>query len=115
MVTDGKDVVAREMGVWEDLGAAHIRGGIALGSFSIDCAKLFWNTGYAGQGYARITPFNSNRAVIGLYRPDCQEMEIDRFYANFLEEEGLEHLEFIVKYSVPVFSKGRVSKFQVAT
>jgi len=113
VVATAKDTAAKELGVWEDIGRIHIRGGIALGSFTVGSGTVYFNTHYAGQGFARIVPFNSTQATVELYNIGCDESQADSMFTRFIELEGLAHLEFLYKFSLPVFSTGHVKKFKV--
>ena len=113
VVATGKDTAAKELGVWEDFGTVYIRGGVALGDFQPNSSTLFFNTEYAGHGYARLTPITTTEAVVALYHIGSSELEVDRCFDNFLDIEGLRHLEFQMKNTPPPFSTGRVNKFKV--
>lgn len=113
VVANGKDTAAKEMDIWEEYGQVYIRGAVAMGSFETDTTKIYWNTGYAGHGYARVTPFSPTHAIVGLYNIGAGMFEMDRLFTKFIEEEGLAHLEYIYKLDVPAFSTGRVKKFRV--
>ncbi|ACV64138.1 Dehydrogenase (flavoprotein)-like protein [Desulfofarcimen acetoxidans DSM 771] len=112
VVATGKDTAAKEMGLWIDYGVVHLRGGLVFGTFESTSSTVYFNTRYAGQGYARLAPWSSTQAIIGLCNIGCSEYEMDRLYTNFLEEENLAHLEFYYKFSLPIFSTGRVSNFK---
>lgn len=113
VVATGKDTAAREMGVWNDFGVVHLRGGLVFGTFEPTSSTVYCNTEYAGKGYARLAPWSSTQAILGLCNIGCSEYEIDKVYANFIERENLSHLEFYFKFSLPIFSIGRVSKFKI--
>lgn len=113
VVATGKDTAAKELDVWQDFSPVHIRGGIAYGDFRPSSTTLFWNTDYAGQGYARVTPIDSMKAIVGVYSIGKKELDNDANYTKFIEYEGLEHLEWVFKIINPVFSTGKVKKFQV--
>jgi len=115
VVADGKDIVAKELGVWEDCGRVYSYGGVAQGSFVPGTATVYFNTDYAGTGYARISSFDASKAMVALYviGHNYNEFDLPRLFTKFLETEGLEHLEFFYKLVPPIFSTGRVSKFQV--
>lgn len=113
VVTTGNDIVARDLGIWEDEGLVHIIGGVALGNFNHESASLYLDTSYAGTGYARLTPFSSTQAIVGLYTIGCDEFDIDRLFSVFLQKEDLTNLDFFYKLLPPPFSTGKVKKFQV--
>jgi len=113
VLANGKDTGSKELGVWENHFLVHIRGGLVFGSFATDSSTIYFNKDYAGKGYARLAPLNATQALVGLCNIGCGEFETDRFYADLVEREGLAHLEFYCKFSMPVFSCGSVTKFQV--
>ncbi|HYF84523.1 MAG TPA: dehydrogenase [Clostridia bacterium] len=113
VVTTGNDIVARDLGIWEDEGLVRIMGGVALGDFNQESASLYLDTSYTGSGYARLTPFSSTQAIVGLYTIGCDEFDSERLYSAFLQKEGLTNLEFLYKLLPPPFSTGKVRKFQV--
>ncbi|MFZ5642966.1 MAG: NAD(P)/FAD-dependent oxidoreductase [Bacillota bacterium] len=113
VVANGKDTPAKELGVWKQHGVVHIIGGVAIGSFKTDSSVFYLDTEYAGQGYARITPFSFSQAIVGLYYIGPMEPDLKKLFTIFIEKEGLEHLEFIYKLLTPLFSTGTVTKFRV--
>ncbi|MFZ5965653.1 MAG: dehydrogenase [Bacillota bacterium] len=113
VVATGSDAVARELNVWEDLGLVRMYGGLTLGSFDPNSTSIYFNTDYAGTGYARVTPFNASQAVVKLYVIGRDEFQEDMLFSRFLEQENLKHLEFIYKINPNPFTTGRVKKFRV--
>ena len=59
VVASGKDTESAEMGVWEDQGQVSTLSGIALGKFQIENLAIYFNTDYAGSGFARVSPFST--------------------------------------------------------
>lgn len=112
VVATGNETAARELGIWEDYGLVHLRGGLAFGTFEPDSCTVYFNTEYAGLGYARLAPWSSTQAIIGLCSIGCDEYEVDKLYADFIKSEDMTHLEFYYKFSLPVFTVGRVKKIQ---
>lgn len=113
VVATGKETAAKELGVWTDYGMVHLRGGLAYGSFKPSSTTVYFNTRYAGRGFARLGPINETQAIVGMCQIGDSEFEIDTLYKNFMESEGLEDLEFGYKFSIPMWSTGKVDKFQV--
>jgi digeranylgeranylglycerophospholipid reductase len=113
VVATGNNAVARDLGLWQDEGLVSIMGGVALGNFNHESASLYLDTSYAGTGYARLTPFSSTQAIVGLYAIDCEKLDTERLFSVFLQKEGLTNLEFLLKLLPPPFSTGKVRKFQV--
>lgn len=87
VVATGKDTAAKELGVWEEFGAVHIRGAIALGSFSPGDVTFYFNTDYANHGYGMLAPYTSNQAVVSLFVTGCDELETDRLFENLLKKK----------------------------
>lgn len=113
VVATGKDTAAKELDVWEDMGRVHIRGALALGDYPPNATTFYYDTRYAGHGYAKMTPITTTEIELGLYCIGHDELDVDKQFRDFLVREGLEHLEFEMKFSLPIFSAGRVSKLQV--
>ena len=67
VVASGRDMEAKELGVWEEQGRISIMGAIALGSFEQNTTHIYFDTEYAGSGYARVSPYSSTEAIIALY------------------------------------------------
>lgn len=113
VVATGKDTVPKELGIWQDYGLVHLRGGLAYGAFKPTSTTVYFNEKYAGRGFARLGPINTTQAIIGMCQIGDSEYEIDSLYKDFLEFEGLEDLEFNYKFSIPMWSTGKVSKFKI--
>ena len=115
VVADGKDVVGKDLGVWEDVGQIYVITGTALGSFVPGTSTIYFNAEYSGTGYARVTPFDATKALVGLYAigPQYNELDLDRLFTKFIEMEGLTHFEMLFKTISPKFFVGRVNKFKV--
>ncbi len=113
VVANGNDSIARELGVWEDKVLIRITGGTAIGNFRPDSSTIYFNTDYAGTGYARVSPYNSTQASVDLYAIGCEEYETDRMFARFLEYENLKHLEFLCFVTPNPFSAGKVSRYKL--
>lgn len=112
VIASGSDTEARKMGVWKDEGNVIIMGGVALGAFDKSASTIFFNTGYAGTGYARITPFNPSSAMVGLYAIGKDYQSLLELYNSFLKAENLHNLQFSFQLIPPVFITGRVTKFR---
>lgn len=113
VVTTGNERVAKELGVWEDYGQVYIWSALTIGSFKTDSTTIYFNTDYAGQGYARLTPFNPFHAIVDLYNIGKDKFDTDQLFDKFISQEGLSHLEIKYQMSLPPFSTGMVKKFQV--
>lgn len=118
VVASGRDMEAKELGVWEEQGRTSIIGSVALGSFEQNTTHIFFDTEYAGSGYARISPFSSSEAIIALYvidkgAFDAQQLDVNKYFERLLEKEKLDKFELIYRFIKPPFSTGRVSKFKI--
>lgn len=118
VVASGRDFEAKELGIWEEQGRVSIAAAIALGSFSHNTSSLYFNTDYAGVGYARVSPFSDTQAIISLYVIDKgdfheQQLDVNRKFERFLEKEKLDKLELMYRFITPPYSTGRVSRFQI--
>lgn len=113
VVATGNDIAARDLGLWEDEGLVRVIGGVAIGNFDNASSSIYLDTGFAGSGYARLTPFSSTQAICGLYTIGCAEFDNERLFSGFIKKAGLSKLEFLYKILPLPFSTGRVKKFQV--
>lgn len=113
VVATGNDNAAKELGIWEDEGLVHVIGGVALGKFDSGSSSIYFDTTYAGSGYARLTPFSSTQAILGLYAIGSYKFELEKLFSIFLEKEGLSKLDFIYKVLPLPFTTGKVKRFQV--
>ena len=113
VVATGNEKVSKELGVWEDSGQVHIWSALTLGHFKTDSTSIYFNTEYAGKGYARLTPFDSFHAIVDLYNIGKGKFETNRLFDKFMKQEGLSHLELKYQMLLPPFSTGKVKKFQV--
>jgi len=113
VISTGNDKITRELGVWEDKGLIRIIGASVLGSFRPDSSTIYFNTEYAGTGYARVAPFNATQAIVDLYAIGYGEFEIDRLFSKFLEYEGLDHLEQLHRIIPKPFTTGKATKYKI--
>lgn len=112
IVASGNDKITRELGLWEDKFLIRVIGATAIGTFRPDSSTIYFNTEYAGTGYARVAPFNSTQAIIDLYAIGCGECDISKLFSRFLEYEGLNHLDFLYRVIPIPFSAGKAAKFK---
>lgn len=113
VIAVGRDKEARELGVWKDEGIVRIVGAVAISNFTYDSSTLYLNTEYAGSGYARISPFSSSEAIVGLYDIGHGEFELEKLFTKFIEKEGLQHLDFTYKLIPPPYTTGSVKNFRI--
>jgi len=113
IVATGDDIIARELGLWKDKGLIQITGAVAIGSFRPDSSTIYFNTEYAGTGYARVAPFNEIQAIVDLYAIGYGKFETDRLFSKFLEYENLDHLEFLYRITPNPFSTGKLARYKV--
>lgn len=112
VVATGRETEARNMGLWEDEGEITIVGSIAVGNFNINSSAIYFNTEYAGTGYGRVTPFNQHCATVELYLIGKPEMQALELFQKFIQMEKLDNLDYVYKNIPPVFTTGKVTKFQ---
>lgn len=113
VVATGNERVAKELGVWVDYGDVYIWSALVVGSFDIHSTTLYFNTNYAGQGYARLTPFDEYHAIVDLYGIGVDPFQMAKLFDDFYKKEGLSHMEIKYQMLLPPFSTGKVKKFQV--
>ncbi|MFZ5354660.1 MAG: NAD(P)-binding protein [Bacillota bacterium] len=111
IIASGKTDEAKDLEVWQEYDKCYIYGGIAIGSFDNESSTIYFNTEYAGTGYARVTPLTSSQAVVGIYVIGLGdvELETDSLFERFLSMENLVSLDFIYKLRPNIFEMGRVS------
>lgn len=118
VVATGRDMEAKELGVWEEQGRISMMGAITLGSFEQDTSLIYFDTEYAGTGFARISPYSSSEAILALYviyKGDFNTLQLDinRYFEKFLEKEKLDKLEIMNRIMKPPFSTGKVNRFKI--
>lgn len=113
VVATGNDNAARELGLWEDKGLIRVIGGAAIGSFKPDSLTVYFNTEYAGTGYAWVAPYNPTQAVIDLFAIGYEEFDVDKLFSRFLKEEGLDRLEFLYHITPKPFTTGKLKKYRI--
>lgn len=113
VVATGNEVAAKELGVWEDTGTVYIESAQVEGEFNTETQYVFFNTEYAGQGYARLTPFDNYHAVVDLYGIKIDIFDMDKKFFQFLRTEDLKDLEIKFRMFLPPFTTGKVKTFQI--
>lgn len=113
VVATGNERVARELGVWVDKDLVWVIGAVVLGSFDNQSTSLYLDTGYAGSGFGRLTPFSKTQAIIGLYPIGDFRNSMEKLLSDCIKKEGLDKLDLIYKILPMPFSTGLVKKFQV--
>lgn len=89
MVATGRDDVARELGVWQLLYPAYIRGATILGNFDPNALIAWVNRDFCRNGYAYLTPFDSRRASLILVVGEVRREEMDHYWNVFLSKINL--------------------------
>lgn len=112
VVATGRETEARNMGLWQDEGTIVIIGAIAVGNFDVNSSTIYFNTEYAGTGYGRVTPFSEHCATVELYIIGKPEMQAQELFQKFIQIEKLDTLDYVYKNIPPVFTTGKVTKFQ---
>lgn len=112
VVATGRDTEARDMGLWQDKGSVFIVGSTVAGNFDINSSTIYFNTEYAGTGFARLTPLNQHLAVIGLYLIGMPEFKAQELYHKFIRMENLNSLDCFNLIIPPAFTIGKVTSFQ---
>ncbi len=112
VVATGKETEARDMGLWQNESRVYIIGSTVAGNFDINSSTIYFNTEYAGTGYARLTPFNSHIAVIGLYLIGMPEFKAQELYYKFIKMEKLDSVDCFNLIMPPAFTIGKVTSFQ---
>jgi digeranylgeranylglycerophospholipid reductase len=118
VVASARDYEAKELGVWEEEGRVSMMGTISLGSFDENLNVVYFDTEYAGSGYARLSPFSSSEAILSVYvigkeEFKTQQLNINKYFERFLKKEQLDKLEHTYRIIKPPFSTGKVNRFKV--
>lgn len=115
VIANGADTAARKLGVWESKGKVYICKALVNGNFETGSSKVYFNTEYAGTGYARLTPLNNFQALLCIYVMGnyYTENDLPRLFKKFLHIEQLDRLKIIYKINPMPFSTGRVSQYRI--
>lgn len=115
VIATGKTTEAANLGVWQELDKTYIYGGIAVGNFNPASSIVYFDTEYAGTGYARVTPINSTQALVAIYVIGMGDVsnQLETLFDTFLIKENLKTLEFIYYIKPPTFPVGRVSQHRI--
>jgi digeranylgeranylglycerophospholipid reductase len=89
VVCDGVGRVTKELGCWTDTFRSWVKGATILGEFDPHTLIMWINTNFCKAGYAYMTPFNRNRAFIGLVVPNCDQQELDYYWEMFMRLENI--------------------------
>lgn len=106
VVATGNDLAAKELGCWQEIMPTVLYGAVILGHFKTDTLIAYFNTRYAKNGYAYITPFNENRASLVLVLPNTEKPEAPDYWSQFIREEKIRNE--IVQYFITEHKSGFV-------
>jgi len=91
VVAEGNHLAARDLHVLETSYNAWIKGAIVLGRFAPDSSSIYFNTDYAGHGFACLSPFNRNRAALLLIVPEVERSRVNELWNRFMEMENIKY------------------------
>ncbi|MDD4170525.1 MAG: NAD(P)-binding protein, partial [Desulfotomaculaceae bacterium] len=111
VVAEGNLMTARNLNVLACTMAARVKGAIILGRFDPESAMIYFNTGYARQGFGSLKPFSRERALLALNIPGVNHTELDSCWARFMEQENF-RLEIIETFEIP-YATGLTCRQQV--
>ncbi len=106
VVASGNDLVAKELGCWQEMLPMALYGAVILGEFKTDTLISYFNTRYAKNGYAYLTPFNENRASLVLVLPNEDKTKAPDYWNQFIREEKIRNE--VVQYFITEYKAGHV-------
>lgn len=80
VVATGSPRWPKHFGVWESDVCWYMRGANVIGDFNPGELHFFFNTRYAGTGYAMIAPFHARLASVGLGVPNATEEVVEEYW-----------------------------------
>ncbi|SHF01532.1 NAD(P)/FAD-dependent oxidoreductase [Desulforamulus putei] len=89
VVADGTKKYAKELGVWKSTYQSWVRGANILGEFNPREVRFWFNTGYAGSGFAHMVPLGTERAALTLSVSYIIRDELPRYWQAFIEQEKI--------------------------
>lgn len=101
ILANGDINYTNELGCYQEWISPLIVGATVYGDFRKDTLKVWFNRKYCHKGYVYLTPFNENKAFIGLVVTDIKKHEAYRYFKLFLAMENIENVvdeEFIIKH-----------------
>ena len=82
-----------------------------LGRFAPDSSSIYFNTDYAGHGFACLSPFNRNRAALMLIVPEVERSRVNELWNRFM---AMENFKFELFETFEIYqSTGLTSRRQV--
>ncbi|NLW37429.1 MAG: NAD(P)/FAD-dependent oxidoreductase [Peptococcaceae bacterium] len=111
VVAEGNHQVAKDLHVLESSYDAWVKGAIVLGRFAPDSSSIYFNTDYAGHGFACLSPFNRNRAALMLIVPEVERSRVNELWNRFM---AMENFKFELFETFEIYqSTGLTSRRQV--
>jgi digeranylgeranylglycerophospholipid reductase len=111
VVAEGNHQAARDLHVLETSFDAWVKGAIVLGRFAPDSSSIYFNTDYAGHGFACLSPFNRNRAALLLIVPKVARSRVNELWNRFMH---MENINFEIAENFEIYqSTGLTSRRQL--
>ncbi len=92
IVATGNSNYTNELGCWQKKWiSGYVRVAVLHGDFN-PCELIMWiNKKYCKNGYAYLTPYNSQKASLALFVPDIEPQELNQFWELFLSTENIKY------------------------
>lgn len=110
VVATGSPRWPKHFGLWQRDIAWYIRGANVIGDFNPGELHFYFNTRYAGTGYAMIAPFDERMASVGLGVPDSSEEAVEAYWTRFRQEQGHLWERIEDEFKLECYEIGRVKQ-----
>lgn len=108
VVATGSPKWPKHFGLWERDIAWYVRGANVIGDFNPGELHFYFDTRYAGTGYAMIAPFDGRMASAGVGVPDTTEEQLEAYWNRFRQEQGRFWEQVEDEYKLECYEMGRV-------
>ena len=100
VIANGTPSISKELGCFRELFNGYVRGSVVSGEFDPNTLIAWFDKNYCKDGYAYLTPYNSQKAFIGLVISDINESETEFYWQLFKKAENIDY---------PVIEKFRIN------
>jgi len=112
VVATGDEAIAKELGVWTTTFNVCTRVAMVLGSFKIDCTKMWVDNDYAKTCYGYLSPHSTKDARILLSVDNIAAYELDYYWDQFTHKENISYETIEIKdieFSIGTTSSAKVN------
>ncbi|WDV45289.1 NAD(P)/FAD-dependent oxidoreductase [Clostridiaceae bacterium M8S5] len=92
IIADGDINFTKELGCYQEWISPVLIGVTVYGNFDENTLMVWFNRKYTNEGYAYLTPFNKNKAFVGLVITNVKKHEANQYLKTFLEMEDINHV-----------------------